>query len=39
MKLALQAMGKTSFKELSHKDLVSLDENISKFTDIDYVLK
>jgi glutamate synthase domain-containing protein 2 len=39
MKLALQAMGKTSFGELSHQDLVSLDENICKFTNIDYVLK
>lgn len=39
MKLALQAMGKTSFSELSNSDLVSLDKEIAEYTQIDYILK
>jgi glutamate synthase domain-containing protein 2 len=39
MKLALQAMGKKDIKELSREDLVSLDKDISNYTDIKYVLK
>lgn len=38
MKLALQAMGKKNISELSIDDLVSLDRNISDYTNIRYVL-
>lgn len=38
MKMALQAMGKTCYKELSKKDLVCLDKVISEYANIDFVL-
>ncbi len=39
MKLALQALGKKNFKELSRDDLVSLDKEISNYAKINYALK
>ncbi len=38
MKLALQAMSKTDINQLSKKDLVSLDKEISEYANINYVL-
>jgi glutamate synthase domain-containing protein 2 len=39
IKLSLQAMGKKKLSELSYEDLISLDKQISEYTNIDYVLK
>lgn len=39
MKLALQALGKTTYKELANNDLVSLDKDIAEYAHIDYVLR